>query len=131
MKQVCAKYAVKIKCGWPYHPQSQGQVENLNRFKNRVKNCLRHFLLDYPHSEHADVRPHLLRDIDFFLNHSWHHTIRSTPYAVFFGRTELRNVGKVSAQNEYMEEDFLYLNDGEEHLVMDVPRSRKKVTGDK
>ena len=64
--------------------------------------------------------PHLLRDIEFFLNHSWHHTIRSTPYAVFFGRTELRNVGKVSAQNEYMEEDFLYLNDGEEDLVMDL-----------
>lgn len=37
-----------------------------------------------------------------------------------FGRTELRNVGKVSAQNEYMEEDFLYLNDGEEDLVMDL-----------
>ena len=80
MREVCDKYSVKIKCGRPYHPQSQGQVENLNR---RVKNSLRHFLQDYPHSEHADVWPRLLECIAFFLNHSWHHTIRSTPYAVF------------------------------------------------
>ena len=49
----------------------------------------------------------------FFLNHSWHHTIRSTPYAVFFCRT-VKNVGKVTSQMEYMEEDFLYMNDGED-----------------
>ena len=63
MREVCDKYSVKIKCGRPYHPQSQGQVENLNR---RVKNSLRHFLQDYPHSEHADVWPRLLECIAFF-----------------------------------------------------------------
>ena len=35
VKDVCCKYNVKIVHGRPYHPQSQGQVENLNR---RVKN---------------------------------------------------------------------------------------------
>ena len=34
--------------------------------------------------------------------------MRSTPYSIFFGRFELRNVGKVPVQPEYMEEDFIH-----------------------
>ena len=93
-----------------YHPQSQGQVENLNR---RVKNCLRHFLLQHPKDEWCDEWPGVVKEIEYFLNHSWHHTVRSIPYAVFFGRFELKNVGKVPVQPEFMEEDFMYAMDSE------------------
>ena len=41
VNDLCSRYNIRMKQGRPYHPQSQGQVENLNR---RVKNCLRHFL---------------------------------------------------------------------------------------
>ena len=40
VKDVCNTFGVRMKQGRPYHPQSQGQVENLNL---RVKNCLMSF----------------------------------------------------------------------------------------
>ena len=106
----CSRFNVVVVHGRPYHPQSQGQVENLNR---RVKNCLRHFLLQYPEDERCDVWPSIVKEIEYFLNHSWHHTVRSTPYSIFFGRFELRNVGKVPVQPEFMEEDFMYATDND------------------
>ena len=107
VKDVCNKYNIRIVHGRPYHPQSQGQVENLNR---RVKNCLRHFLLSYTEDQRAEVWPSLVKDIEYFINHSWHHTVRSAPYNVFFGRFQTRNMGKVPPQPEFMEEDFLLDN---------------------
>ena len=99
VKDVCSRFNVVMVHGRPYHPQSQGQVENLNW---RVKNCLRHFLLQYPEEQWSEVWPKLVKEIEYFLNHSWHYTVRSTPYSIFFGRFELRNIGKVPVQPEYM-----------------------------
>ena len=100
VKDVCNKYNIRIVHGRPYHPQSQGQVENLNR---RVKNCLRHFLLSYTEDQRAEVWPGLVKDIECFINHSRHHTVRSAPYNVFFGLFEPINMGKVPPQPEFME----------------------------
>ena len=100
VKDVCCKYNVKILHGHPYHPQCQGQVENLNR---QVKNCLRHFLLSHSEEQRPEVWPSMVKEIEYFLNHSWHHTVRSAPYNVFFGRFELKKIGKLPAQPEFME----------------------------
>ena len=107
VKDVCNKYNIRTVHGRPYHPQSQGQVENLNR---RVKNCLRHFLLSYTEDQRAEVWPSLVKDIEYFINHSWYHTVRSVPYNVFLGRFQTRNMGKVPPQPEFMEEYFLLDN---------------------
>ena len=103
VKEVCSKYNVRIVHGRPYHPQSQGQVENLNR---HVKNCLRHFLLEHEEDDRAEVWPQLIGEVEYFVNHTWHHTIRNTPYFVFFGRIELHNVGKIAMQPEFMEDSM-------------------------
>jgi hypothetical protein len=59
--------------------------------------------------------------VEYFLNHSWHHTVQSTPYSVFFGRFELRNVGKVPVLPEFMEEDFMYATDGDDDFEFNLP----------
>ena len=117
VKDVCDRFNTKIVHGRPYHPQSQGQVENLNR---RVKNCLRHFLLQYPEEQRSEVWPKLVKEVEYFLNHSWHHTVRSTPYSIFLGRFRLRNVGKVPVQPEYMEEDFIYATNIDNDFEFDL-----------
>ena len=46
----------------------------------------------------------------------------------FFGRTEHKNVERASAHIEYMEEDFLFINDDEDELLTDLhyhPLSQK------
>ena len=98
VKGVCSRYDVKIKHGRPYHPQSQGQVENLNR---RVKNCLRHFLLRYEECDRSSAWPGLVKEIEYFLNHTWHHTIQCTPYSAFHGRTGSVKMGGKYAGHEY------------------------------
>ena len=67
VRDVCGKFDVKIVHGRPYHSQSQGQVENLNR---RVKNCLRHFLLQYPEDKRSEVWPSVVKDMEYFIKHS-------------------------------------------------------------
>ena len=64
LKTVCARHDVQIKHGRPYHPQSQRQVENLNR---RVKICLRHLLLEHEEVERVEVWPNMIKDIAYFL----------------------------------------------------------------
>ena len=72
VKHVCAKYNVKIAHGRPYHPQSQGQIENLNR---RVKNCLRYFLLEYSDTERAEVWPRIIASKPFLASYHKEYTI--------------------------------------------------------
>jgi len=74
---LCESCKVKVKHGRPYHPQSQGQVENLNR---RVKICLSNFLLKFDEDRRADIWPSLLKHVAQFINHTWHHTIKNNPY---------------------------------------------------
>ena len=83
VRDVCTKFDVKMKHGRPYHPQSQGQIENLNC---RVKNYLRHYLLEYDEPDRTKVWPTLVEEIEYCLNRTWHHTVQCTPYAVFYGR---------------------------------------------
>ena len=97
---------IKVKHGRPYHPQSQGQVENLNR---RVKICLSNFLLKFDEDRRADVWPSLLKPVAYYINHTWHHTIKNTPYSVFFGRMMDHlscEVQKIQCKG-FLEEDFL------------------------
>ena len=117
VKDVCNRFDVRMKQGRPYHPQSQGQVENLNR---RVKNCLRHFLLAYEECERSKAWPVLVKEIEYFINHTWHRTIQCTPYTAFHGRTGSVKMGDKCAEHEYMEEDFLSINDAEEDLYFDL-----------
>ena len=113
VKDLCSTFDVRIKHGRPYHPQSQGQVENLNR---RVKNCLRHFLLAYEECDRATAWPGLVKEIEYFLNHTWHYTTQCTPYTAFHGRT-----GSVKMGDKYSEhaEDFFTIHDDEEELYFD------------
>ena len=117
VKEVCSKFNVRIKHGRPYHPQSQGQVENLNR---RVKNCLRHFLLAYDECDRSRAWPSLVTEIEYFLNHSWHHTIQCTPYEAFHGRTGSVKMGDVSAERSFMEEDFFFISADDDDLCFDL-----------
>ena len=116
VRNVCATFGVQIKHGRPYHPQSQGQVENLNR---RVKNCLRHFLLSYDEGDRTKVWPGLVKEIEYFLNHTWHHTTHCTPYTAFHGRTGSIMMKDVFVEQEFMEEDFMFTTDDEEDLHFD------------
>ena len=117
VKEVCSRFNIKMKQGRPYHPQSQGQVENLNR---RVKNCLRHFLLAYEECDRSTVWPCLIKDIEYFLNHTWHHTIHCTPYSAFHGRTGSLKMRDTCAEPECMEEDFLLLEHDENDLFFNL-----------
>ena len=126
VKDVCNTFGVRMKQGRPYHPQSQGQVENLNR---RVKNCLRHFLLAYEECDRSREWPGLVKGIEYFINHTWHFTIQCTPYSAFHGRTGSVKMGDCSAEHEYMEEDFLFINDdGEEEFSFDPSSSSSDIS---
>ena len=117
VKNVCSRFNIRMIHGRPYHPQSQGQVENLNR---RVKNCLRHFLLAHEECERSTVWPGLVKDIEYFVNHTWHHTINCTPYSAFHGRIGSLKIGDRCAEPEYMEEDFLFMDTDEDDLSFEL-----------
>ncbi len=83
IKTLCANFNVTIKHGSPYKPQTQGQIENLNK---RVKRYLAARLLDFAPQEQTNVWPVLLPEISNVINNTYHFTTQSTPFHIFFGR---------------------------------------------
>ena len=77
IKTLYANFNVKIKHGSPYKPQSQGQIENLNK---RVKRYLAARLLDFSPQEQTNVWPVLLPEISNVINNTYHFTAQSTPF---------------------------------------------------
>ena len=83
IKMFLKKHNVKIKHGKPYHPQSQGQVENLNK---TVKNHLNRIIQTLPKKEAANTWPMYLPGIASTINKTWHTTIDDTPFRVYHNR---------------------------------------------
>lgn len=83
VKSLCQKMNIKQIHGAPYHPQSQGQVESLNK---RVKTVLNHRLLDFSPDEQCKSWPFLLPEVNHILNNTWNGVLKCTPFQVFFGR---------------------------------------------
>ena len=83
-KNLCSSLNVKVIHGRPYHPESQGQVENLNK---RVKKKMGHLLCQKFPDEQAKLWPYLLPLIAREINTTWHHTIQDVPFQVFKGRS--------------------------------------------
>ena len=71
---------VKIKHGKPYHPQSQGQVENLNK---RVKKTLSRVLQHLSPDVQGQVWPLFLPGVASLINNTWHSTIDDIPFRVY------------------------------------------------
>ena len=69
--------------GAPYYPQSQGQVESLNK---RVRSTLKHCLLYFSPEDQANAWPFLLPEVAQVLNNTWSISLKCTPFKVFFGR---------------------------------------------
>ena len=71
---------IAIKHGKPYHPQSQGQVENLNK---RVKTILSRYLQKLSQEEQSQTWPIYLPAIASAINNTWHSTIDDIPFRVY------------------------------------------------
>ena len=111
--KLCCDMGINIKKGRPYHPQSQGQVEVLNK---RIKSTLAHFLQKYENDIQCDVWPLILKDVTSHINNTWHYTIRNTPFNVFMGRhnkVEYNCNATTLFADGCMPEDFLF-SDGDE-----------------
>ena len=83
ISEICTDLGIKKLEGRPYHPQSQGQVENLNK---KVKEYLLHRLLSFNEEEHSSIWPWLLPEVAHHINNTWHSSINNVPFRVFFGR---------------------------------------------
>ena len=83
IKLICQRMNIKQIHGAPYHPQSQGQVESLNK---RVRSVLNHRLLDFCPTEQSNTWPFLLPEVCQVLNNTWNASLKSTHFEVFFGR---------------------------------------------
>ena len=98
---------VKIIHGRAYHPQSQGQVERLNK---KIKEKLRYRLLDFSPEEQSSIWPFLLPEITYMLNNTWHVALNTTPFEVFFGRPSRHfNVGGCTETAIWPTDKFLSL----------------------
>ena len=86
MRILCEKNDVKIKRGRPRHPQSQGQIENLNK---RVKKHLARHLAKKNSEDQAKIWPCLLPGIANVINNTWHATIDDIPFRVYRGRAPI------------------------------------------
>ena len=94
IQHLCKLMNISTVHGAPRHPQSQSQVESLNK---KVKSTLRHRLLDFKPEEMADVWPFLLPEISQVINNTWHATIKCTPFEVFFGRPSRLFIGSTGS----------------------------------
>lgn len=83
VKQLCKEFDVRILHGRPHHPQSQGQIENLNK---QVKRLLARFLQRLTKELQANMWPVLLSPIADMLNSKWHSTINDIPFRVYKNR---------------------------------------------
>ena len=83
IKNLCTSLGVKIIHGRPYHPESQGQVGNLNK---RVKKKIAEHICQRPPDEQAKLWPYLLSRVAREINSTWHHTIQDVPFRVLKGR---------------------------------------------
>ena len=118
---ICKHFSITIKKGRPYHPQSQGQVEVLNK---RVKTTLSHFLQRYHQDVQRDIWPYILKEVSAHINNTWHHTIRNTPFNVLMGRqTKLQynsDVNFLNVDGAYMAEDFLLSNQCVNPFIVEI-----------
>ena len=80
---MCSNLGIAKIHGRPYHPQSQGQVESLNK---KVKQFIAARLLSFSPDQQSDVWPWLLPEAAHFLNNTWHSTINEVPFTAFYGR---------------------------------------------
>ena len=64
-----------------YHPQLQGQVENLNK---RVKRAVVSMLLKFKKEDQAKVWPSVLNDVTQLLNNTFNNAIKDVPFRFFF-----------------------------------------------
>ena len=69
--------------GRMHHPQSQGQIENLNK---QVKRLLARFLQRLSRELQANMWPILLSPIADMLNSKWHSTINDIPFRIYKNR---------------------------------------------
>lgn len=84
IKEFFKSQEVTIKHGRPRHPQSQGQVENLNK---TVKHHLRRILCVLPgKEEQGKLWPLLLPGIASTYNNTFHNTIHDVPFRVYHNR---------------------------------------------
>ena len=64
-----------------YHPQLQGQVENLNK---RVKRAVVSMFLKFKKEDQAKVWPSLLNDVTQLLNNTFYNAIKDVPFWFFW-----------------------------------------------
>ena len=83
VQKLCKEFEVCMVHGRPHHPQSQGQIENLNK---QVKRLLARFLQQLPRDLQANVWPLLLSAIADLLNCKWHSTINDVPFRIYKNR---------------------------------------------
>ena len=83
IKKFLKSHEVQIKHGRPRHPQSQGQVENLNK---TIKHHLRRILCNLPEEKQGKVWPMLLPGVATMYNNSYHHTIQDVPFRLYRNR---------------------------------------------
>ena len=83
VQKLCQEFEVGIIHGRPHHPQSQGQIENLNK---QVKRLLARFLQRLPRDLQANVWPLLLSAVADLLNSKWHSTINDVPFRIYKNR---------------------------------------------
>lgn len=126
VKQLCKDFDVRILHGRPHHPQSQGQIENLNK---QVKRLLARFLQRLSRELQANMWPLLLSPIADMLNSKWHSTINDIPFRIYRNREPSCQASHVVPDDniwldsvedccledyEFQHEDFLGLGESNE-----------------